>query len=201
MGSKSISTRRVDIEEIGLFKRLTARAFYAFFSALSETRIDRGKADFRLLDRRIVDLLLSMSEATLFLRGMVEWVGFSQEVIDYVPNERAGGGKSRYTLRKMVILALSGITSFSVAPLRLSLAVGVVTTMLSVAYALFAVYSALRGDVVRGWTSVVCFFSFLFGVQFIITGVLSEYLAQSIVELKRRPRYIVADSVKNLSTE
>ncbi len=200
-GVDIVSTRRADTENGGIFKRLTARVFYSVFSSLSDMPIDRGKADFRLLDRRIVDLLLSMSEATLFLRGMVEWVGFSQEVIDYVPNERAGGGKSRYTLRKMVILALSGITSFSVAPLRLSLVVGVVTTMLSVAYALFAVYSALRGDVVRGWTSVVCFFSFLFGVQFIITGVLSEYLAQSIVELKRRPRYIVADSVKNVSTD
>jgi dolichol-phosphate mannosyltransferase len=99
------------------------------------------------------------------------------------------------------VLALAGITSFSVTPLRLSFAIGVVTTILSIAYAIFAVVSALRGEVVRGWTSVVCFFSFLFGVQFIITGVLSEYLAQSIVELKRRPRYIVSDSVDHMSPD
>jgi len=200
-GAKIVTTRRIDSKENGFLKRWTAQIFYSVFSSLSSVRIEYGKADFRLLDREIVDLLLSLPEMTLFLRGMIEWIGFSQEVIDYVPNERIGGGDSRYTFRKMFGLALSGITSFSVVPLRLSFAIGILTMVLSVGCGLFVLYASLMGGTVMGWPSFVCFFSFLFGVQFVITGVLGEYLARAMAELKHRPRYIVAESVNALHVD
>ena len=142
-----------------------------------------------------MDIIVSLPETNLFLRGIVEWTGIPQRVVVYTPSERHAG-RSKYSLRKMLGLALTGITSFSVVPLRLSLIIGMVTTVLSLGYGVFAVVAALSGLVVKGWTSLVCLFSFLFGIQFLITGVLSEYLAQTFLEVKRRPRFIVDASVR-----
>lgn len=199
-GARIVSTRRSDPTVRTPFKRLTARAFYRLFSTLSGVELDYGKADYRLLDRQTVDLIVSLPESSLFLRGIVEWIGFSQEVIEYVPDERSAG-RTKYSLRKMAGLALSGITSFSVVPLRLSLVVGLVTTILSLGYGVYAVGALISGAVVRGWTSIICLFTFLFGVQFIVIGVMSEYLAQAFLEIKRRPRFVVADTVRTADKE
>lgn len=194
-GAQIVSTKRHDQASPGVLKKSTARAFYRLFSALSGVHIDHGKADYRLLDREVVDIIVSLPETNLFLRGIVEWTGIPQRVVVYTPSERLAG-RSKYSLRKMLGLALTGITSFSVVPLRLSLIIGMVTTVLSLGYGVFAVIAALSGLVVKGWTSLVCLFSFLFGIQFLITGVLSEYLAQTFLEVKRRPRFIVDASVR-----
>ena len=196
-GAQIVSTKRSDSRRPGIFKKVTAHTFYRLFSALSGVHMDHGKADYRLLAREVVDIIVSLPETNLFLRGIVEWTGIPQKVVVYTPGERHAG-RSKYSLRKMLGLALTGITSFSVVPLRLGLVIGMITTVLSLGYGIFAVVAALSGHVVKGWTSLVCLFSFLFGIQFLITGVLSEYLAQTFLEVKRRPRFIVDSSVQDV---
>ena len=137
-------------------------------------------ADFRLLDRKVINGLLSFPEQGLFLRGLVQWVGFSSTVVEFDCVERYAG-TSKYTLRKMIRLAWSGVTSFSLVPLRLGIALGVVTSGVAFAGIVYAVVGWLTGNAVPGWASAVSIISFLFGVLFILLGLIGEYIGRTLV--------------------
>jgi dolichol-phosphate mannosyltransferase len=152
-------------------------------------------ADFRLMDRKVVDTLNSMQERNRFVRGLTAWVGFRQSAVPFVAGKRHAG-TTKYTLRKMLRFALNGITSFSTLPLRLATYLGFVAAISGIPYACWAIYEKLfSNNTVPGWSSLVVAILFLGGVQLICLGVLGEYIGRIYEEVKGRPLYILRDRV------
>jgi polyisoprenyl-phosphate glycosyltransferase len=184
------SVRKSD-PELGLFKRITSKFFYKFINFFSDTAIQEGAADFRLLDRKVVDVIKSLPENYLFIRGLTSWVGFQQIAIEYKPEKRFSG-ESKYSLKRMIHFASSGVTSFSTKPLKLSIYLGFIIAMISFLYGLFAIYEAIfTSNVIQGWTSVIVSVLFIGGIQLIMIGILGEYLGKLFMENKRRPNYVI----------
>lgn len=194
-GRKIVHTARAEDESAGWFKRRTSALFYRLFSALSGVHITPGAADFRLMDRQVVDILLRLPEDGLFLRGLVHWMGFPSSSVEYEASARLRG-RSKYDLRRMLLLGWTGITSFSVIPLRVAVVIGVLTSVVAFLGIVYALYSKLIvGTAVAGWASAVSIISFLFGVLFILLGIVGEYVGRIFVEVRSRPRFIVQDLV------
>jgi len=183
---------RQDHPRIGLFKRVTSRWFYRVFRFLSRIPMEPGMLDFRLMDRTVVEAVLSMNETDFFLRGITTWIGYKQARLPYQAGLRAAG-KTKYSLSKMIGFAVRGITSFSTFPLRLATYLGVAMTFLSLAY---GVYVGVRyffwEHPQPGYASTILLISLLMGVQFLLIGALGEYVGRIHVEVKRRPRYLIA---------
>jgi len=157
--------------------------------------MEGGMADFRLLDRQVLDELLKFKEEGLFLRGLVHWVGYQSSKLTFQCGQRFSG-KGKYSLKKMLKLAWTGITSFSIVPLRVSIIIGVLTSLLAFAEMLYAIYAKLFTDtVVPGWASGVAVVSFLFGILFIMLGVLGEYMGRVLIESRGRPRFLISESI------
>lgn len=169
------------------FKRTTAEAYYRLLRMMG-VDVVFNHADFRLLSRRVIDALKGYREVNLFLRGIIPLMGFGTKCVFYERSGRAAG-VSKYPLRKMVALALDGITSFSAFPLRLIMFLGLTIFVISMVLGTWALIARLYGRVVPGWTSTVVPTYFLGGVQLFSTGVLGEYLAKIYLEVKARPRY------------
>lgn len=194
-GYQVVYTLREEDAHAGLLKRWTSAAFYRCINMLSEVPIVPGAADFRLLDRAVVDCLDGMPERARFLRGMVSWVGFRQIGIPYAVHKRFSG-TSKYTFRKMFHFAVQGVTSFSTIPLRVATYMGVLIALSVIPYAIWAIYARLFTDQAEaGWASLVVSVLFLGGVQLIALGVMGEYVGQIYTEVKRRPLYIAAEYV------
>lgn len=192
-GHMIVKTKRTDSEDVGFFKRTLSRNFYRLFSYLSGVTLDPGMADFRLLDRQVLDEILKFREDGLFLRGIVEWVGFKTIAIPYRSANRFSG-TTKYTFRKMFRFAWSGVSSFSVVPLRLGSMVGFIASGLSFLGIAYAILSKLiYGHAVPGWASTVAIMSFLFGILFALLGLLGEYLGRVLVEVRQRPRFLVRE--------
>ena len=187
--------RRRSREGESWFKLLTARWFYRVFAMMIPIEVPLDAGDFRLMSRRVIVALRELREAHRFVRGMVAWVGFRQ--ID-VPYDRPGrfAGETKYPLRKMLRFALDGITSFSVLPLRFSTYLGVAMNLASLAVVLWALLSKFVFErTVPGWTFIVVMVAIFSGVQLLMIGILGEYVGRIYEEVKRRPLYIVADTV------
>ena len=194
-GSKIVNTRRVDIDALPIFKRITSRMFYTVFSFLSGVRLESGMADFRLFDRQALDGILAFSEHGLFLRGIVQWVGFPTSNVVFECPARFSG-TTKYTLRKMLKFSLDGITSFSVVPLRIGIAIGVVTSGIAFWQMGSAIYAkVILGVAVPGWATTVTVMSFMFGVQFILLGLVGEYVGRVLMQVRGRPRFIINEHV------
>jgi len=177
------------------FKLFTARAFYRFLNRLSEVPIPIDTGDFRLMDRRIVEILREMPERHRFVRGMVAWVGFNQKALPY-DRKRRSAGVSKYPLRKMVRFALDGILSFSSKPLQISTNLGLIAAGLALLGIGYAVVMRLLTSVwVEGWTALMIAVLFMGGVQLISIGVIGEYIGRIYEESKRRPLYTVKESL------
>jgi dolichol-phosphate mannosyltransferase len=177
------------------FKLVTARLFYRVFAAMIPIRVPLDTGDFRLMSRRVVVVLRELHETHRFVRGMVAWVGFKQTEVLY---DRPGrfAGDTKYPLRKMVAFAIDGITSFSVLPLRFATYMGMLMILGSVgviAWALVAKY--VLHQVVQGWTGIMIVVAVFASVQLLMIGILGEYIGRIYEEVKRRPLYIVGDTV------
>jgi dolichol-phosphate mannosyltransferase len=186
---------RTDREGETRFKLLTARLFYRIIRWLSETEIPLDTGDFRLLDRKVVDAILAMPERDRFLRGMVSWTGFRQIGLHYRRAPRFAG-ETKYPLSKMVRFAFDGIVSFSVKPLRLSTLIGFVSAglaLLAIVYALALRLFTQRW--VTGWTALIIAILFLGGAQLISLGIIGEYVGRLYGEAKRRPLYLVRETL------
>lgn len=177
------------------FKIATARMFYRVLNRLSDVPIPLDTGDFRLMGRNVVDVIKSMPEQDRFVRGMVSWVGFRQVALPY-RRERRFAGKSKYPLRKMLRFAIDGILSFSARPLQLSVVLGAVSAALALLVICYSL--ALRiftHEWVPGWTALMIAVLFMGGVQLLCVGILGEYVARIYREVKRRPLYVVQETV------
>jgi dolichol-phosphate mannosyltransferase len=190
-GHQIVHTVRIDPPDQSLFKELTSRLFYQVFGILSGVELSAGMADFRLLDRQVVDKLIAFKEGGLFLRGLVHWVGYPSAKIEFACRDRFAG-TTKYSLAKMLRFAWAGVTSFSLIPLRIAIMIGLITSAASTGYLVYAVYVRVLTDTaVPGWASAVSIMSLLFGVLFILLGVIGEYIGRILDEVRGRPRYIV----------
>ena len=194
-GAKIVHTVRKNPPSLPWSKRVTSSLFYRAFSFLSGVQLSAGMADFRLLDRDVVDQLLALREGALFLRGLVHWVGFPTATVEFQCGERFAGS-TKYSLWRMVKFAWTGITSFSIVPLRVAIILGLLTSLGAFYQLGAALYVKLFTDqAVPGWASVIGVMSLLFGVLFILLGILGEYLARVLQEVRHRPRFIVSEGI------
>ncbi len=193
-GNKVVYTKRKDKNDLSFFKKLTSKMFYKLVNYLSETKLEEGTADFRLLDRSVVEALKNFNENNLFYRGIIPGLGFKQHGLEYIPNERFSGN-TKYTFSKMVRFALTGITSSSAKPLYFSIYLGAFLALCSFFYALYAIYvSIFTTEAVAGWTSTIASILFIGGIQLMMLGIVGIYLGKLFSESKKRPNYIIEES-------
>jgi glycosyltransferase involved in cell wall biosynthesis len=174
------------------FKRVTAAAFYRAFNRISEVKVPLDVGDFRLVDRRALDVFVRMRESNRFVRGMFSWIGLRQTGVLYRRHERFAG-ETKYPLRKMLRFAATGVISFSAAPLRAALNLGFFVSFVSFALAIWSLIVKFAGYHVPGWTSIVVVTTFIGGVQLIVLGVIGQYIGSIHEEVKRRPLYVIGE--------
>lgn len=193
-GHSLVQTRRRDSDDTGLFKRLSSRWFYRLFSFLSGIPIESGMSDFRLLDASVLRILLGMRDPDIFLRGSLQWIGAPGIILPYKarPRER---GVSKFTLGKMIRLSTRALVSFSTIPLKLGIWLGIMTSGLAFLEILYILFTYVSGNTVPGWASVLTVVSFMFGVLFILLGILGTYMASIHRALKNRPRYLLGAAI------
>lgn len=175
------------------FKRSTAESFYKLMNAMG-AEVVYNHADYRLISNRVLRELASFKEVNIFLRGMIPLVGFKSTSVAYERKERIAG-KSHYPLSKMLALALDGITSLSIKPIKLIMGFGMIIAFISFVGIIWAIVSAILGHTVAGWASTICIICFVSGIQLISIGVIGEYIGKIYLEVKGRPRYIISERV------
>ena len=173
------------------FKRFTAESFYKFLAAMG-AEVVFNHADYRLISARVLREFANFKEVNLFLRGLIPLVGFKSTSVSYSRAERLAG-ESHYPLKKMIGLAVDGITSLSVKPLQLIMGFGIFVAFISFIGCLWALITALCGKAVAGWASMTCIVCFVSGVQLICLGIIGEYIGKIYLETKQRPRYIISE--------
>ena len=193
-GYDIVYTRRLEDKNLPAFKKITSKYFYKFINYISEIKIEEGTADFRLMDNKVSTVFFAFSENELFIRGLVNWVGFRQFAIDYKPAERFSGN-SKYTVKKMMQFALKGITSFSIRPLYISIFLGISLFFLSLLfYILYVFYSIYYGHVISGWASVIFTIVIFGGLNLIVLGIIGVYVGKLFMQSKQRPNYLIRDT-------
>jgi len=185
------SSRKTDT----FFKRTTAEGFYKFLKLMG-VEVVFNHADYRLISSKVLKEFAAFKEVNLFLRGMVPLVGFKSSSVYYERKERMAG-ETHYPLSKMIALAVDGITSLSVKPLRLISSLGLFMSLISFAGLIWAVVSKLTGNAADGWASIVCIICLLSSVQLVCIGILGEYIGKIYMEVKKRPRYIISERTED----
>ena len=190
-GADMVSAARASRTDEGWPKRLGSWLFYSIVNANAQVPIPVDASDFRLMDRKVVDALKSLPERNRFMKGLYAWVGFRNQIIPYLPNERHAG-KSSFSMRGLSRLAFTGVTAFTNAPLRLWSGVGVVIALIALGYGVWIILDHLiNGSDVPGWATLVTGMAFLSGVQLLSIGILGEYVGRIFEEVKQRPVYVV----------
>jgi glycosyltransferase involved in cell wall biosynthesis len=194
-GADVVLAKRRDRTADGYLKRHSAALFYHLLNRISYTRIEENVGDFRLMDRKVVDVIRTLPEHQLFMKGVLSWAGFNTVVVEYERARRVVGD-SKFNGWKLWNLALEGVTSFSTVPLRLWTYVGGCVSIFAVLYAVYMVLDKMFfGNNVPGYPSLMTAILFLGGVQLIGIGILGEYVGRIYIEAKHRPRYVVKDIV------
>ena len=198
-GSEIVYGVRDNRDTDSAFKRITAEGFYKVMH-LFGADVVFNHADYRLVSKRFIHELAKFKEVNLFLRGIMPLVGFKYSYVTYKRHERIAG-ESHYPLSKMLGLAMDGITSLSIKPIRLITSLGVMTSLFSFLLIIWVLWSKFAGTVVAGWASTYAIVSLLGGVQLISLGVIGEYIGKIYLETKQRPRYIISDRTYDESDE
>lgn len=190
-----VYTVRKDIENVSKFKKFTSSMFYKLINNLSDIEIKEGAADFRLIDKKIVRILIDdITEYHLFYRGLISWLGYKQTYIEYIPNKRHSG-KTKYSFLKMINFAIDGITSFSIRPLKLAILLGLSLSVFSAIYGFYALAADIFTDETqKGWTSVMLVILFIGGITMILLGIIGEYIGKLYIQSKKRPYFLIKDT-------
>ena len=191
-GNEVIYGKRKTREGESAFKLMTAKMFYKTLNALSDVDIPQNTGDFRLVDKKVVDVMNSLPEHNKFLRGLWSWLGYKQYAFEYERKERFAG-ETKYPLKKMLKLAADGIISFSSKPIKMVGCLGIISIIISI---LILIYSLLSfvfkwNQLSAGWTSIMCAITFFAGVQLLSLWIISEYIGRIYDESKNRPQYII----------
>jgi dolichol-phosphate mannosyltransferase len=192
-GYDVVYTRRQPDRSLPAMKRRTSRLFYRLLNFLSDIELEEGAADFRLLNRQAVNVIVRLTENDLFFRGLVKWIGFRQCAVDYAPNRRYAG-TSKYTFGRMLALAMRGITSFSVKPLYISAYIGFFIALISLLFIPYALFSFFHHNPSSGWPSMIVAIGFIGGLQLFVMGIIGIYIGKIFMQTKGRPAYIVRDT-------
>ena len=194
-GAKVVVTRRLDESgQNSAAKKTTSRLFYRVLDVLGDVHIEPGSADFMLLDRAAVDVINALEDQDVFLRGLVRWLGFPLATVSYVQGVRQAGTSS-FTLRRMVDFAVTGIVAHSIKPLRLAIHLALMFAAIGVLLLIYSVVSFLWiGHTVAGWPSIMAVIAMLGAGQFLVLGIIGEYVGRILRETRRRPVYIVAET-------
>jgi polyisoprenyl-phosphate glycosyltransferase len=190
-GHDVVYARRTSRSGETWLKKATASAFYRLIQRVSRVQIPADTGDFRLMNRRAVDSLLQLREQHRFMKGLFAWVGYKQIAVDYERDPRIAG-ETKFNYWKLWNFALEGITSFTIAPLKIATYVGLTTAFIALLYAIFIIYKTVFfGDAVRGYPSLMVSILFLGGLQLFFIGVIGEYVGRIYDETKQRPLYVV----------
>ncbi len=197
-GADVVLAKRRNRSSDGYLKRHSASMFYHLLNRIAYTHIEENVGDFRLMDRKVVDVIKALPEQQLFMKGVLSWAGFTVAIVEYDRAPRAVG-QSKFNAWKLWNLAMDGITSFSTLPLRLWSYIGGCISLLALVYAGWLVLDKwLFGNPVPGYPSLMTAILFLGGVQLIGIGILGEYVGRIYMEAKHRPRYVVKEVVGNI---
>lgn len=192
-GYDIVQGQRIDAVETGTIKQFTSRAFYRLLNLISGTRVEPGAADFRAMSRQSVDALKAMPEYHRFLRGMISWIGFPTVILPYHESSRIGG-HSKYSMSKMLRLAMDALFSFSLAPLYIGLSMGGLLLCLAIVEMLYVLSFWVTGrtsGLAPGWSSLMFVVLIIGGMLMVLLGFVGVYVGYIFQEVKRRPVYVV----------
>jgi len=194
-GTGVVLTRRQDRGRTPFLKRFASAMFYRILSRFSRIELTPGSSDFRLVDRRVIRAFADCRETHRMLRGLVQWTGFPHTTIPFEVGDRVAG-ESKYNLSRMMRLALDGMFSFSTAPLRAAVLIGLITSLFSGAYLIYVLFvHVFRPEVVTaGWTSILGAILLIGGVQLTFLGIIGEYVGRIYEQVKERPLYVVRET-------
>ncbi|WP_353076834.1 glycosyltransferase family 2 protein [Flavobacterium sp.] len=193
-GFEVVYTIREEDKKLGFIKNKTSNLFYGLMNKLSDIKFEPGTADFRLIDKKVAQVFSDFTENELFIRGIINWVGYKQFAIHYEPNERFSG-KSKYTVGKMMRFAVQGITSFSTKPLSMAIILGIsLSVMAFIFYIAYVLYSIYYGHVISGWASVITTVVFFGGLNLVVLGIIGVYIGKLFMQSKGRPNYLISST-------
>ena len=195
-GNEIVYAKRKRRKGESFFKLVTAKFFYKFLNYLADVSIPQDTGDFRLVSRKVIDIVNSMPEHNKFLRGIFSWVGFKQVAMEY-EREARYAGVTKYPLKKMIKFALDGIISFSSKPLKIAGHIGLLSIIISflvLLYSLIAYFFKLN-YIAPGWTSIMVAITFFSGVQLVCIWIMSEYIGRIYDESKQRPQYLISNTI------
>lgn len=194
-GYDSVATRRVTRKGEPAIRSFFARMFYRIMNKISKTEIVDGARDYRLMTRKVVDAILSMTEYNRFTKGIFGWVGFETKWLEYENIERKKG-ETKWSFWKLFLYSLDGITAFSTAPLAIASIMGVLFCILAfLLIGVTIVRKLIFGDPTSGWPSLVCIIALVSGVQLFCLGIVGQYLSKTYMEVKKRPIYLIKEEV------
>lgn len=191
-GFDVIQMKRKTTQSTGIFKKFTSSLFYRIFNRISDTKIEAGTADFRLLDRKVINFCKNAANQDFFWRGLIPWAGFKTAFCEFDAPPRASG-TSKYSLKKMRSLAEAGITGFSVFPLFIATMLGGLLLCFNLFYGIHILWKWFQGEVISGWTSLMFILLVSTSLQLIFLGILGLYISKIFIASKSRPSYIIVD--------
>lgn len=197
-GYDCVATKRATRTGEPKLRSFFSDCFYKLINRLSDTEIVSGARDYRLMNRKMVQAVLEMSEYNRFSKGIFEWVGFTTKWLEFDNVERSAG-QTKWSMKKLFSYSMEGITGFSVAPLSFASVIGVCFCLFSfLIIAVIVVRTLIWGDPVAGWPSLACIIFFVGGIQLLCTGIVGQYLSKTYLETKNRPIYILKDSSEEI---
>jgi len=193
--------KRIKRKGESIFKKLSAKIFYRLLRSMTSVDLPPDTGEFRLIDRKVCDVVNKLPEKNRYIRGLVSWVGFKQIPVEYVREERFAG-VTKYPLRKMIAFAMDAITSFSNKPLKLATMLGFFISLASFIYILIVIYQRFFTDqTITGWASTIAVILFTQGIVLMILGLMGEYIGRIYTELQNRPNYIVQEVIEHTEEE
>jgi glycosyltransferase involved in cell wall biosynthesis len=193
-GAKVVATQRIDnATQVSAVKRFTSKLYYRLLNAIGDVTIAPGSSDYMLIDRAVVDVINRLEDQDVFVRGLVRWFGFPMTTVPFVRGKRRNGS-SKFAVRQMVELAVTGVAAHSVQPLRLAVWLSLVSAAFGLLLLVYSVGSFVFYKTVVGWTSILAAIAILGAAQLLVLGIIGEYVGRILRETRKRPNYIVAET-------